>query len=314
MKLSVSIVTYNHEQYIGTCLDSILSQATAFEYEIVVGDDASTDNTRYILQSYANKYPTKIKLILQKTNIGAQKNFSDVVMACTGDYIAHIDGDDLMYPGKLQKQVDFFEAHPECSIVCHNLQVFDDSNGNALFLFNSIYKQQFSSISDLIKYGTFFGHSSKMYRRTSLPIEGVDFNTRHVGDWLLHIQNARMGDIGYIDEVLGAYRKHHNSASAYNLHKLANVLKDLEYTLNKASEYVSDTEAIQYGFARIYYIYAWNYFQLNEYKEFKRLISKSVAHGIYIDDFHRKLYTFRNFPRFLFTIRKIKNFLMVKSA
>ena len=314
IKLSVSVVTYNHEQYLCSCLDSILSQITDFEYEIVVGEDCSTDNTRHILVSYAEKYPKKIKLILQKENVGAQRNFSDVVTACTGEYIAHIDGDDFMFPGKLQKQFDYLNAHPECVMVYHDMSVFDDWTGNTLYLFQKDYRQEISTLTDLIRYGTFFCHSSKMYRKLSVPKDGIDLSTCNVGDWLFHIQNAREGKIGCIDEVLGAYRKHGNSVSSVNKQRVANTLKDLEYTLKKAAGYVSDPEVIQYGFARIYYTYAWNYFELAEFNEFKRLITKSAEDNIFIDENHRRLFKLRSFPRLFFTVRKIKKYLTIRNA
>ena len=92
--LSVLIITYNHEKFIGKALDSALGQKTNFDYEIVIGEDCSTDKTRQILLEYKKKYPRKVKLVLQEKNVGPNENFIDTYMACTGKYIAMLEGDD----------------------------------------------------------------------------------------------------------------------------------------------------------------------------------------------------------------------------
>lgn len=127
MKLSVLFITYNHEEYLRQSLDGILMQECDFDYEIVVGEDCSTDNTREILKEYANKYPDKFVLLFREKNFGRPTmNVYDTGMHCRGDYIAFLEGDDYWTDkNKLQKQVDFLEQHQEYMACTHTCEVVD---------------------------------------------------------------------------------------------------------------------------------------------------------------------------------------------
>ena len=106
MKVSIAMVTYNHEKFIAKALDSVLMQRTDFDYEIVIGEDCSSDNTRNIVIEYKRRYPDNIVLFLNEKNLGMYGNCSQVFQACQGEYIAVLEGDDYWTsPDKLQKQV-----------------------------------------------------------------------------------------------------------------------------------------------------------------------------------------------------------------
>ena len=116
--VSVFVMVYNHEKYITECLDGIIMQKCNFSYNIVVGEDASTDTSREILLKYRSKYTGKFKLLLHEKNIGAMANQMAIFDVCTGKYIALCEGDDYWTdPLKLQKQVDFLEAYKKASAV-----------------------------------------------------------------------------------------------------------------------------------------------------------------------------------------------------
>lgn len=127
--VSVIILTYNQERYIAQGIESILSQKTEYSYEIVIGVDGGTDNTRMICESYASKYPNII-VLPDYGNQGVTANFVNCVRAASGKYLMNCDGDDYWHnPNKIQLQVDFMERHPEC-IVCHtDLDVLNDRTG-----------------------------------------------------------------------------------------------------------------------------------------------------------------------------------------
>jgi len=132
MKVSVCITTYNLEKYISKCLDSVLRQKTKFDYEILVGDDNSIDNTLNILRVYERKYPEKIKVIHHTGNIGVNANDYSLITRASGEYIAWCDGDDYWIDDyKLQKQVDFLDINPQFSCVHTNWTNFEEKNGNA---------------------------------------------------------------------------------------------------------------------------------------------------------------------------------------
>lgn len=122
--VSIMVITYNHEQYIRAALDSILGQQLSFSFEIVIGEDCSTDGTRAILCEYEAQYPTLIRLLLRKHNLGVSYNWENAMQECKGKYIALLEGDDYwVSPHKLQKQVDFLEAHSDYSMCFHNARV-----------------------------------------------------------------------------------------------------------------------------------------------------------------------------------------------
>lgn len=113
MKLSVFVVTYNQERYIRPCLQSIVAQKVNFDYEIVIGDDCSTDDTGTICDEFAIKYP-QTQVYHHPKNLGVLKNWEFVMNKCRGEYIALIEGDDYWIDeNKLQRQVDWLDAHPD---------------------------------------------------------------------------------------------------------------------------------------------------------------------------------------------------------
>ncbi len=123
MKVSVLVVTYNHENYIVQAIDSILAQEVNFDYEILIIEDCSTDRTRSIVLDLQAKYPERIRLSLAEQNECSNKRFATEFLASPAEYVATLDGDDYWTsPHKLQKQVDFLDAHPECAICFHNTQ------------------------------------------------------------------------------------------------------------------------------------------------------------------------------------------------
>lgn len=130
-KLSVILITYNHEKYIAKALDSVLAQETDFPFEIVVGEDRSPDQTREIVKEYAKKYPDIIRMVPREKNTGRPTlNVYETTMACRGEYLAYLEGDDYWTDThKLQKQVDFLEEHPEYIAVTHAHKMIDE-NGN----------------------------------------------------------------------------------------------------------------------------------------------------------------------------------------
>lgn len=130
--VSIFVATYNHEKFIHDCLDSILMQKTSFPYEIIVIDDASTDNNINIIKDYADRYPDVIRPFLLSENYfsnGKSKIFEKFFPNARGKYIAFCEGDDYWtFEYKLQNQVDFLETHQEYSMCCHNYSIKNESS------------------------------------------------------------------------------------------------------------------------------------------------------------------------------------------
>jgi len=206
MKVSVLMITYNHEHFIAQALDSVLMQEVEFPYEIVVGEDCSTDATRSILLEYQKLYPDIIRLLLPEKNIGMIPNFINTFKACNGEYIALLEGDDYWISDqKLQKQIDFLESHPSCTICFNPTLVFYDDESASQHVFPA-QAEGFYTIVDLLQDN--FMHTCSVMCRNIIKEFPPWFYDSVVGDYPLHLLNAGCGDIGCINEVMSAYRIH----------------------------------------------------------------------------------------------------------
>jgi glycosyltransferase involved in cell wall biosynthesis len=203
-KVSVCVVAYNQERYIAQCLQSIVDQETDFDFEIIVGDDCSTDGTRGIVRGFAEKFPDKFRILCHSQNIGATLNYLRTHEMAKGEYVAHIDGDDLMLPHKLQRQANALEENPKCAMVSHDMLII---NGQGL-LNKRTFKRHRGGVNtlwDLYKTLPFFAHSSKMVKK-EVELKTLPAISNGTIDIELHVAMAEIGDIFHIDEPLGIYR------------------------------------------------------------------------------------------------------------
>ena len=214
MKVSVCMITYNQEIYIAQAIESVMMQEADFDYELVIGEDCSIDKTREICMAYQAKYPDKIRLMLHEKNLGMMQNFVRTHHACTGQYIALLDGDDYWTsPNKLAKQVDFLDHHSECAICFHNARVINEDGSRPPSNFCPPDQKKISNLQDLLL-SNFVPTCSAMFRRSLFGKFPEWFSTLGLGDWPLHILNAQYGQVAYINETLGVYRFHSGGWSA----------------------------------------------------------------------------------------------------
>ena len=208
-KVTVLVTTYNHEKFIAQALESVLMQRTNFSYDVVVIEDCSTDSTRRIVIDHQRAYPDKIRLVLSENNRCDNVNFCGAFLESASQYIALLDGDDYWTSAhKLQKQVDFLDAHPECALCFHNVTVFYEDGSREPWNRNPANQKEFSTLEDLWS-GNFIAGCSPMIRRDLFgEFPSWYANTGISGDWPLYLLSAQHGNIGYIDEVMGAYRIH----------------------------------------------------------------------------------------------------------
>ena len=161
IKVSVVIVTYNQERYIAQTIESVLNQETSFDYEIVIGEDCSTDRTREIVAEYARNHPNKIRAILAPKNQGAHTNFLETWKSCRGEYVATLDGDDYWTDSrKLQKQADFLDTNSECSICFHKVTMLYPDGSQAI---SPVGVKSRSNTADLLK-NNFISAAATMFR------------------------------------------------------------------------------------------------------------------------------------------------------
>jgi len=292
--VSVVVRAYNFENHIGYCLDSILKQKVDFNYEVLIGLDLSTDKTRQIIQSYTSKYPDIIRPIYWTNNIGAIRNHMELMDRVKGDYIAHLDGDDLMLPGKLQKQVSFLNNNADCSLVIHKCRIFESVTNQTLMYSNTEFVRSRYTLEDLIVKGNFIIHSSKMFRKSAVPIGGFKYYDNAMSlDYLWHIQSASFGKIGYIDEILGEYRRHEGGVSSVGgKHYLAHFYGVMR-ALQHAKRYGVNKHIVENAKHYYEYRYAWRYLRAGDYEKFIKLINRSGG-SAYFNFHHRLLHVFRH--------------------
>ena len=208
MKLSVLVITYNHERYLAQALEGVLAQRVNFDYEIVVGEDCSTDRTREILMDFHNRYPDKIVPLLREHNVGGKENLLGTLAACRGQYLALLEGDDYwISEDKLQKQVDFLDVHPDYAICCSRAQMLDETGTwQHASVLPSIAAGTYTA-KDLLE-GNFIVTCTVVYRRDLIDPLPAWFSTTVPGDWALHVLVARFGKINLLDGVMAVHVLH----------------------------------------------------------------------------------------------------------
>ncbi len=214
--VSICCLTYNHAPYIRECLDGFIMQQTSFPFEVLVHDDASTDGTQDIIREYEAKYPDIMKPIYQTENqyskgvkVSLTYNFS----RAQGKYIALCEGDDYWTdPLKLQKQVDFLESHPECSLTYHACKnIFED--GLTGWICGEDVKEEYDAVG-IFPYAfqtatTMFKKEvvdSDIYKKTT-AINLLD------GDMKLYLSASVVGKLMGVNEVCSVYRRNRSSIS-----------------------------------------------------------------------------------------------------
>lgn len=219
--ISVCVVTYQHAQFISQCLDGILMQQTNFAFEILLGDDESTDGTREICIEYAKKYPNKIRLFLhhRENNIAingnptGRFNFMYNLYNARGKYIALCEGDDYWTdPLKLQKQVDFLETNQKFVISCHNSNIIN-SDGSFNKLFNKNGIPETTDTNYILRNSWYMPTASVVFNKSNLIIPKWYHRVIN-GDYVLYlILTASGGLVGYTSNCMCAYRLHNQGAS-----------------------------------------------------------------------------------------------------
>ena len=209
--VSICCLVYNHEKYIRDALDSFLNQKTDFKYEILIHDDASTDNTAEIIKEYEKKYPDIIKPIYQKENQhskGVKISASIQYPRAEGKYIAMCEGDDFWIDShKLQKQVTYFENHPECSLLVHaskNVTVNKED-----IEINRPFEQDCDVSTEKIINGGggLFATNSMLFKRELTESFPAFYLNAHIGDYPLTIYLSLCGTVHYMSDAMSAYRQ-----------------------------------------------------------------------------------------------------------
>lgn len=275
LTVSVCMIAYNHESYIEQAVEGVLMQKTNFPVVLIVGEDCSTDGTRAILCRYADRYPDRIRLLLPAHNQGLILNFYNTVRSCHGKYVALCDSDDFWTdPYKLQKQVEYLEAHPECAI-CHHPALIYKTGDQTFQKPRYRYAKPIAGLEDLLLHSLL--QTSTVMFRNGLIKEFPDFYFKTIfNDWTLHILNAQHGKIGFIDETMAVYRAHPDGiwTSRSNLNK-CHTMVDFYFLLQSyfGAKY---THIIEQGLSREYVYLSAIYADLGNISSAKHYLNESI--------------------------------------
>lgn len=209
--LSVCIVAYMHEEYIAKAIESVINQETQYEYEIIVGDDASKDKTQDVILDYVKRYPNRLKtLFLTKNAYGTTNSLSRQLREMAqGKYILILEGDDYWTDvHKVQKQVDYLERHKDYLAIAHNCTVVNDKGGKT--------GEQYPECKDS-EYSLFYWRNGILAGQTATIMyvnpkyrQDIDWSLTYKGlipgDRLLLYVLALNGKVGCIQESMTAYR------------------------------------------------------------------------------------------------------------
>ena len=247
VKVSVILHTYNHENYIRQTLDSILSQQVNFEFEVIVGDDASPDSTPEIIQEYHQKFPNIIKPLLHPKNLGGygKGNTLATLAVCQGKYIAAMDGDDYWTnPLKLQEQVDFLDNNLDFVACFHNALIhFEDGSHPDMYV-NDKTQRAVTTIEDLVGEDEiwYMATSAVMFRNGLIKEYPQWFHDSKSGDIPRYILLGKHGKFFYINEVMSVYRKNGGGMS------FTDGKQDADFLFNRIRMYKGIDQELNYKF------------------------------------------------------------------
>ncbi|WP_319543114.1 glycosyltransferase [uncultured Pseudodesulfovibrio sp.] len=204
-KLTAILFTYNHRESIGRCIESLVNQETNYPYEIHIWDDCSIDGTSKICRQYAEQYPDKIRLFLQKENTFLKKDLElqsfSAISNIRTEYFCVIDGDDYWCDeGKVQIALDFLETHPEYIGFAHDTLLVDKNICTSESYINTLLNLKMSNPISFNADAPFFLTSSRIFRTSGyhrkkiLPI-----------DYLVYYYHLSLGPIYYYDKIMAAY-------------------------------------------------------------------------------------------------------------
>ena len=225
MDLSILLVTYNQEKYIRESLDSILMQDLPDSCEIVIADDHSTDNTPDIIKKVLDNAKVEYRMLQSHANIGINKNYQRGFKACSGKFVAVMEGDDYWTdPFRIKKHIQFLEVHRECVLSFNRIIVFNQNN-NHFFIPDWTSCNDFEYItSNQLASGSFIGNMSAcVYRNSALKkLKDNFYDLGIMADWGMGVALGRFGLIAKLKEGMSVHRVHNqgywNNRSANEKH------------------------------------------------------------------------------------------------
>lgn len=303
--VSVCIITYNHEKYVGKAIESVLQQQTVFSYELVIAEDCSTDNTRTIIQEYARKYPSIIRLILQEKNVGPANNFLDLLKSANGKYVAYFEGDDYWIDNnKLQKQIEFLETNPEYVLTFHNVDMVSEDD-KFIGKIYSLNRKKVIKFVDLVK-GDYTKTCSTIFRNDKNKLKPIFENVLEPHDTSLYLVLMDGSSAYYFEETMAAYRIHDGGiwSTKKKVYQLEYSIKFLREVISYYEDY-PDVKYFKQQLNSVYIRLATEYFSIRSYRNWIRYTVKCLSSlrwnnkGVYLD-------SVRAWAKSFFTLKKME--------
>jgi len=239
-KISVILVTYNHESYIDDAMESLVMQELNMPVEVIVADDGSSDKTLKKINSYDKKNAfLKFRYLKNEKNIGVTKNYQRAIAECSGEYVCILEGDDYwIHINKILTQADFLDNYKKVDLVANNFFIKDSISKK--FYLHKYFSDEFTLLSSemLINENIIGNFSSCMYRRSALinlPPEVFNITSY---DWIINILIAMNGLVAFNYKPISVYRLHSGGhwSSLKSIEKLTLQLK-LISSYNKITNY-----------------------------------------------------------------------------
>jgi glycosyltransferase involved in cell wall biosynthesis len=301
-KVSICVITYNQENYIKQCVESLVSQNADFLFEVVIRDDASSDNTPLILQELKERY-SQIRLLNGSVNLGMNKNILEVFGAARGDFIALCEGDDYWVDQcKIKKQVALLEKHSDYNMCCHPAQIQKENRVTRKQLGRHSSNLTTIPFQEILKNdGAFIATPSIMIRRCVLAKLPDWLVQAPYGDYFLQVYGAFSKGCIYSPEPMAVYRK--NSIGSWT-EQMKNPQKKIAF-LNKSLRYfelLADDigeiykQDIAFSQAKMILSLALSFLNLGLDEDFKKLIISSWAIQQKVSNKQKIAYYFRRQP------------------
>jgi glycosyltransferase involved in cell wall biosynthesis len=206
--VSVVLRTYGHAPFVAQAIESVLIQRTDFPFELVIGEDCSTDGTREIVEAYGRMHPAVVRPVLPEQNVGHGEMLRQALAATQGELIAYLDGDDYWSStAKLARQVEFLRANPDCHDCFHDVSLVYDEAGMPSGTISPRLAEEHFGIEQIVM-ECFVPAPAMMFRRSVFEeLEPAAFDSAWL-DWIIHVQAATHGPLGYLPEVMACYRVH----------------------------------------------------------------------------------------------------------
>lgn len=302
-KVSVCMISFNQAAFIAKALDSVLMQQVPFDYEIVIGDDCSTDGTAEMIRDYQRRWPGKFVPILRPKNVGMCRNFKDTVEHCRGEYVAFLEGDDYWTdPDKLRLQVAYLDEHRDCVICHHRVDYMSSPEGVKLREFPPQRYRVERPDPRMLALFNYIQTCSVVFRRKCLPDLGADFEDLRLGDWPLCVLLSQKGGIAYLDRTMAHYRIHSNNAwssrpADYRLRGMEKMACYLEHRVGEDSKDLWRDTILAIAF-KDFALAVKSASPVNSLKKLKHFVCRSV-------EFRKPFWTFTKLWRYILANRNV---------